>query len=247
MIGLIAFNAVKLFLEPKKRQVSGKPISLWVSLFFCALGFALAALKFSEALIFCASGSLAILIYYSKTKLLARRTLAVDPLTIFWIFFVSGLTVFGTGYMVLPALERIRVIERMWVDSASFLNSVAYGNLTPGPIVIASTYMGYKISGFTGALAATAGIFSGPILLMLILFPFLNRILKMTVVHWALAGLLPAVVGSLLGILPKLIAQSPAHYVLWVLPAFVLLASFKSWLPSWALMLLSGLVAAFLA
>jgi chromate transporter len=146
----------------------------------------------------------------------------------------------------LPALERVLVFDRMWIDSSAFLNAVAYGNLTPGPIVIASTYMGFKISGFMGALAATVGIFCGPIVLMIVLFPFLNRVLKVTVVDWALAGLLPAVVGSLLGILPGLYNNLPKHNVLFVLPPLIVWASLKTKWPSWALMLASGAAAALL-
>lgn len=142
------------------------------------------------------------------------RVLPVDLLTLFMVFFTAGCTVFGTGYMILPHLQRILVQEHAWLTAPDFLEAVAWGNLTPGPVVIASTYMGYLMSGWAGACVTTVAIFAGPVLLMLALSPVLKRVLGKPWMEGALLGILPAVaatiaVGSL--VLAKSLTWNPVR------------------------------------
>lgn len=144
------------------------------------------------------------------------RVLRVDLLTLFMVFFTAGCTVFGTGYMILPHLQRILVQEHAWLTAPDFLEAVAWGNLTPGPVVIASTYMGYLMSGLPGACVATVAIFAGPVLLMLALSPVLKRVLGKPWMEGALLGILPAVaatiaVGSL--VLAKSLTWNPVRWL----------------------------------
>ena len=138
----------------------------------------------------------------------SSQKLQVSPWSVFALFFQAGLTVFGTGYMVLPALNRMLVVDRGWISRDVFLQGMMWGNLTPGPVVITSTYLGWHMGGFWQSLAATLGIFSGPVLLMLTMYPVLKRLWGKTWIQAALVGLLPAVAMTIawssLGFFPAL-------------------------------------------
>ncbi|MEI7973829.1 MAG: chromate transporter [Bdellovibrio sp.] len=77
-------------------------------------------------------------------------------LELFWICFQAGALAFGTGLTIVPLLQDQ---FGRWVSEAVFLEAVALGQLTPGPVVISVTYLGFKVAGWTGALVATLGIF----------------------------------------------------------------------------------------
>ena len=75
-------------------------------------------------------------------------------------FFKAGLTVFGSGLAVVPALREGVVHSHHWLTEPQFLDAVAVGLLTPGPIVITATWIGYQVAGVGGAVVATVGIFA---------------------------------------------------------------------------------------
>jgi chromate transport protein ChrA len=75
---------------------------------------------------------------------------------LFWICFQAGALAFGTGLTIVPLLQEE---FGRWVSESVFLEAVALGQLTPGPVVISVSYLGFQIAGWSGALAATIGIF----------------------------------------------------------------------------------------
>jgi len=190
VLSIILWTCVKLFQDCLKREYSGKK-EVPLVVIFAAVAALLALVHAPEILILLCCGLGGLGLQLLKTK--ASRLNSVGAAAIFWTFYKAGLTVFGTGYMVLPYLQRVLVDERHWLTMPLFLNGVAYGNLTPGPVVIASTYFGYQMGGLSGATAASLGIFLGPIMLMLILGPWLRRFLGRPWVEGILLGLLPAV------------------------------------------------------
>ncbi len=196
VIFLILYTCYRLFRECWEREYFGERRSLAVLLFF--LGAIVAAwLQVPELIILLAAASLGSLFYWLH-KNSSRSRLSVLPLvSLFGIFFLAGLSVFGTGYMILPHLERVLVTQYGLLSPADFLNAVTLGNLTPGPVVIAATPMGFKIGGLSGALTATVGIFLGPLLLMLCLKPLSKKLLSQKWVEGAWLGLLPAVAATI--------------------------------------------------
>lgn len=87
---------------------------------------------------------------------------AVNGITLnslFWVFFKTGSVLFGSGYVLLAFL-RADLVERLhWLTEAQLLDAIAAGQVTPGPVFTTATFIGYIVSGPTGALVATAGIF----------------------------------------------------------------------------------------
>ncbi|MCY7376511.1 MAG: chromate transporter, partial [Pyrinomonadaceae bacterium] len=112
-------------------------------------------------------------------------------------FLLIGLLAFGGGQAALPLVERVSVAERGWITPDVFSTAVAFGYVTPGPVLITATFVGFQAAGFGGALAATIAVF---------LFPFLlaalaaGQIQRFASSKWLKAfgkGAAPAVIGLL--------------------------------------------------
>ena len=78
---------------------------------------------------------------------------------IFTTFMKIGIFTFGGGYAMIPLIQRETVVKRKWVDDDDILDIVAIAESTPGPIAInASTFVGYRVGGFFGAVVGTVGM-----------------------------------------------------------------------------------------
>jgi chromate transporter len=131
---------------------------------------------------------------------------------LFFRFVLISLLAFGGGGAALPLVERLAVSETGWVSPQDFAAAVACGYVTPGPVLITATFIGYRAAGLSGAVSATVGIFLMPWLLAAAAAQQLQRFLQ----HPRLAGFgrgaAPAVVG-LLGVTALSIAkQSFTHW-----------------------------------
>ena len=118
-------------------------------------------------------------------------------LHLFWGFMLVSILAFGGGGAALPLVERLAVSEAGWVSPQDFAAAVACGYLTPGPVLITATFIGYRAAGLSGAVAATFGVFLMPWLLAAAAAQQLQRFMQ----HPRLAGFgrgaAPAVVGLL--------------------------------------------------
>jgi chromate transporter len=83
-------------------------------------------------------------------------------LDLFLNFALISLLAFGGGQAALPLVERVSVAERHWITPAMFGTAVAFGYVTPGPVLITATFIGYQTAGIIGALTATFGAFLLP-------------------------------------------------------------------------------------
>lgn len=71
--------------------------------------------------------------------------------TIAWTFLKIGLVFVGGGYVLIPLLHRIMVDQYHWLTMKEFLDGLALSQLTPGPLAILATFVGYRAGGFAGA------------------------------------------------------------------------------------------------
>ena len=77
-------------------------------------------------------------------------------LNLFLTFLKIGAFTFGGGTAMIPLLKEEFVDKKKWIDEEEFKNIVIVAESTPGPIAVnSSTYIGYKVSGFFGALIST--------------------------------------------------------------------------------------------
>ena len=118
---------------------------------------------------------------------------------LFLFFFKTGLLVFGSGLVIVPFLKTQVVDQYHWLNNRQFLDSVAIGMISPGPVVITATFVGYLLNGLAGALAATVGIFLPPVLFTVLATPILLRYHKHPRVAGFIRGVGVTVVGVLVG------------------------------------------------
>ena len=97
-------------------------------------------------------------------------------LELYWIFVKLGSVALGGGYAMLPILQKEFVINRQWATDEELMDYFAIGQCTPGIISInVATFIGNKQKGIMGALAATIGFVTVPIILILFIAAFLTN------------------------------------------------------------------------
>ena len=111
------------------------------------------------------------------------------------ILFRTGLAGYGGGFAIIPYLQATLVGAQHVLTPRVFADAVAIGKLTPGPVLLLGTFIGYVLHGSLGAAVATVAIFSGPYILVVGLGTWLIRVRSRRPVRAALRGLTPAVVG----------------------------------------------------
>jgi chromate transporter len=118
---------------------------------------------------------------------------------LFAFFLKAGSLTFGSGLVIVPFLEKGLVQQTGWLDGREFLVAVAVGMVSPGPVVITATFVGYLVAGFWGALVSTIGIFLPSFLLILIVAPILMRHRANRNVQGFVKGAYAAAIGTILG------------------------------------------------
>ncbi len=118
-------------------------------------------------------------------------------LELFAQFTLIGLLAFGGGQAALPLVERAAVAERGWITPAMFSTAVAFGYVTPGPVLITATFVGYQAAGMGGALVATIGVFLFPFLLAALAAQQIKRMARSSLLKAFGKGAAPAVIGLL--------------------------------------------------
>ena len=138
----------------------------------------------------------------------AYQSVAVPKL--FWFFFKTGLLVFGSGLVIVPFLKAYVVDQYHWLSNQAFLDAVAIGIVSPGPVVITATFVGYLNHRLAGAIAATLGIFTPSLIFVLLGTPLLRRYRSNGRLQGFVRGITVSVVGVLLGT-SFLVARSTIH------------------------------------
>lgn len=116
---------------------------------------------------------------------------------LFVVFAGMSVMLFGGGYVFIPLISEIVVKTHGWVTQQEFVDAIAMGQITPGPILISAAFIGFKVAGLAGAVVATIGIYLPPALLMIGGSSILDRIKQSKVVSAVLRGVRPAVVGMI--------------------------------------------------
>lgn len=138
----------------------------------------------------------------------AYQSVALPKL--FWFFFKTGFLVFGSGLVIVPFLKAYVVDQYHWLSNQAFLDAVAVGIVSPGPVVITATFVGYLTHQLAGAVAATVGIFTPSLIFVLLGTPLLRRYRSNGRLQGFVRGVTVAVVGVLFGT-SYLVGRSTIH------------------------------------
>src|SRR6202790_4623661 len=114
-------------------------------------------------------------------------------------FLKAGSLTFGSGLVIVPFLEQRLGHQFCWVDQRQFLIAVAIGMISPGPVVITATFVGFLVAGFWGSVVSTIGIFLPSFLLVLIVAPLLARHRGNANVKGFVKGAYAAAIGTIAG------------------------------------------------
>ena len=171
-------------------------------------------LEAEVAVLFIGAGVLGILWYGSLfrgraiTPLLALAPIGIDPAQapsastlgqLLAFFLKAGSLTFGSGLVIVPFLEKGLVQQTGWLNGREFLIAVAVGMISPGPVVITATFVGYLVAGFWGSLVSTVGIFLPSFILILVVAPILVRHRGNPNVQGFVKGAYAAAIGTILG------------------------------------------------
>jgi chromate transporter len=113
------------------------------------------------------------------------------------MFLRVGAVTFGGGFVMIPLIEAEVVNSHQWLTHQEFADATALGQITPGPVLITATFIGYRVAGTLGALVATVSIFLPAFLMTLAAGASLRRFRTNEIVQSFLRGVTPAVVGLL--------------------------------------------------
>jgi chromate transporter len=116
------------------------------------------------------------------------------------LFVVNSLTI-GGGFAMIPLLQREFVDHYHWLTNKEFIDAIAIGQVTPGPLTVMNAFMGFKIGGLAGALIAMAASYLPCIIIVTIVTKYYLRYKELWVVKASFAGIKPAVVGLLAAVL----------------------------------------------
>jgi chromate transporter len=203
----------------------------WMAYAFAVVACAITAIVQQELVaLFLLAGALGVVIFYRppqdrsdppslgprdvRLRSVAPVAAGLYPIValpkLFWFFFKTGLLVFGSGLVVVPFLKAYVVDQYHWLSNQAFLDAVAVGIVSPGPVVITATFVGYLNHSLAGAFVATVGIFTPSLILVLLGTPLLRRYRSNGRLQGFVRGITVAVVGVLLGT-SFLVARSTIH------------------------------------
>lgn len=203
-IALVAASLLALFLLPGQFRVYG-PIMVLVSMGL--LGYFLFRREMQTDAGSAPAGRTGRILLQESLKIAAL----VVPLLVLWLaplplernsllflgitFAGLSLILFGGGYVFIPVIGSLVILDYGWLNVDEFNAGIALGQITPGPIVITATFIGYKVAGLAGAIVATLGIFLPPALLMISASRFINAIEHSATTRAILKGIRCAVIG----------------------------------------------------
>ncbi len=132
---------------------------------------------------------------------------------------------FGGGYVSLPIMLHEVVNNYHWMTQSVFMDGIALGQITPGPVVMTSAFIGYFLDGILGAAVATISVFAPSFIIINLVAPFYERLRSSAILQRALYGSLISLVGLMAAMAGQflLTIKPEAGDILILITAFILL------------------------
>ena len=196
-------------------KLGKKAIKSWELAILGLITLILSLLGVSEVIALLGVGVLGMFYFYSKSKI-STSTKSILPfflvnvtvggvtklttIGVFLTFLKVGSILYGSGYVLFAYLDA-ELVEKGYLTSQQLLDAIAVGQFTPGPVLSTSTFIGYQLSGFLGAIAASTGIFLPSFIFVLILNPFIKKMQKSTILRHFLNSVNVAAVAVMAAVL----------------------------------------------
>lgn len=208
IIAIVALSAIRL-----ARTTVGTDQRLWV--IFVAVALITVVARTEIAVLFVIAGFIGILLYHPPRNWKKPGNVAIGMLSIptelgisvtlpilleLGAFFVkAGAFTFGSGLAIVPFLHQGVVLNHGWLTERQFLDAVAVGIITPGPVVITAAFVGYLVAGFWGASVAAAGVFLPVYLFVLFVGRYIVRYREKPALKGFVKGATAAASGAIAG------------------------------------------------
>jgi chromate transporter len=132
-------------------------------------------------------------------------------------FLGIGATAFGGGFGSIPLIQAQVVDAHGWLTTKQFVDGIALGQITPGPVFITATFIGYRVAGIAGAIAATLAVFTPSVTAIILLADLHGRIQD----HWAtraiIKGLQAGFIGLILSVTLQFATKSLLSWPAWLI------------------------------
>ena len=158
-------------------------------------------------------------------------------LSVSFIFLRIGAVTFGGGFVMIPEIENEVVNSHQWLTHQEFADATALGQITPGPVLIMATFVGYRVAGIFGALLSTLCVFLPSFLMTIAAGSSFRRFRANRQMQAFLRGVAPAVTGLLVAAAWS-VARSGIHTIIGATMALVILVILLRYRPNafWVLM-----------
>jgi len=168
----------------------------------------------------------------------AFATGLVDPVlpALAWVFAKVDLLAFGGGYTAIALMFDETVRLRSWLTPKEFVDGLAMSQITPGPVIVNATFVGFRAGGFPGALVATAAVFLPSALLLAILSPLYGRLRRFRVAAPFVRGLLAAFIAVLFSVLVRVAGTSLMDVPSLLLASVAFLLFLRKVEPTWVIL-----------
>jgi chromate transporter len=171
---------VALFLRPKGLQAKGMPSAV--------ASLEVKRREYLIVLLLAALISAALIVSYFVDPKITALSLNLSKI---------GALAFGGGFTAIPLIQ-YEIVDRFhWLSTKEFLDGIALGQVTPGPILITATFVGYKVANLLGAFMATLGVFFPSFFILVLLIPYHDRLRGVEQVRMMEQGVLGSFIGML--------------------------------------------------
>jgi chromate transporter len=189
------------------------------------------------------SASLTALINSILTFAGSVKDLVADKLLEMSILFMKvGALTYGSGFVIVGVLNQEVVNNYGYITAKEFIDGLAFGQITPGPVVITSTFIGYLTQGIPGAIVCTVAIFLPTFLIVMILAKFIHRISENFYVKSLIKGANAGAIGSILATAYLLSDEAVKDYITGAFALIALFLLFKYKFNSLYLIIIAGIL-----
>lgn len=143
--------------------------------------------------------------------------------------FKIGAVAFGSGFTIMPLLQQTAVSTHHWLTMRQFADGIAFGQITPGPILITATFVGYKVGGLTGSALATFAMFFPSFFYTLIVTEIYEKIRTKQWIQRSIHAIMSAFTGMLAWVVLSLgqVSLGKTFLFIWAVGSFILVRYFK--------------------